>query len=195
MALQHKFVTFGTGANGVQWRWVNYYTTAADFTPTQVQMVAWITAVWNTIKSQLSQDTKVYGIGYAPYIGDALNERRGWGATIVYPCNLIGDFGGEGLPAQTAGVILGRTTTKRVIAKKFIFGFVEQCQNNGVPSAPCLTAMTNMGGLIYASTYDMGGTALSPQAWGTVHGFTPTVSASVSPYLGSQRRRKPGVGI
>lgn len=195
MALQHKFVTYGTGPNGIQWRWVNYYRTAADFTPTQAQMTAWITAMWNAIKASIGLSVSVYGIGYAPYEGDELNDPKGWGATIVYPVTLAGTFNGDIMPGQVAAVILGRTATKRVIAKKFVFGTVEQEQSAGVAAAPLTTNLANLGGLMYASTYDMGGTALTPCAWGVKHGFTPTVSASLSPYLGTQRRRKPGVGI
>lgn len=196
MSTKHKFVTYGSGPNGVQWRWVNYYTTAADFTPTEAQMQAWITAMWATVSTEINSLWTIYAIGYAPWIGTGLDtDRKGWGATVVYNVSLSGSNGTDSLPAQSAGVVLGRTATKRVIGKKFVPGIGENCQAAGVFTAPTKTCLANLGGLMYASTYMMGATSLTPQVWGTHHGFTQTISTSVSPYAGTQRRRKPGVGI
>lgn len=186
----------GTGPNGIQWRWINYYSTASDFTPTEVQMQAWVTAAWDTIKNAIADEIAVYGIGYAPWDGTSDTQPDGWGATVVYPVTLAGlNVASEPLPTQMAAVILGRTATKRVIGKKFVVGIVEGSQNAGVLDAGTKTALANLGGLMYASTYNMGGTSLTPVVWGTHHGFTQTISTSLSPYLGTQRRRKPGVGI
>ncbi len=196
MALLHKFVVRGSMTWATQWRWIHYYATAAEFTPTGVQMQAWATALWNTIKGGLQAGVHLDGIGYSPFDMSAGEfNPKGWGAEIVYPMALVGQLNDEPLPNQVAFVLLGRTAVKRVIAKKFVSGATEQYQAGGVPNGALLTCLNNMGGFLYASTYDMGGTSLTPGCWGPKHGFVPTVSYSLSPYAGSQIRRKPGRGI
>lgn len=196
MSTVHKFVTFGTYTYGTQWRWVNYYSTEASFTPSQTQMTAWMNTVWNTIKAVLSTDCKVYGIGYAgATIGLPLTDPKVWGATTVYPMNVTGQDSGDFTPSQTALVLIGRTSVKHVIGRKFIVGLTETGIQYALPTSTVQTAALNLGGIMYASTYSMDGTALTPGVWGTKHGFTPTQSVTLSQYLGTQRRRKPGIGI
>lgn len=196
MATKHKFVLFGTGANGIQWRSIFYYSTAADFTPTEAEMQAWANAYWGLTSLVTVGGYSIYGIGYSPYTGSAPEvDPKGWGATVVYPVTGNGAASGESLPTQSAWVLIGRTATKRVMAKKFLLGVSEAGQNAGVATGGSPVALANIAGFIYASTYSMGGTALTPGAWGRRHGFTPTITATVSPFIGSQRRRKPGIGI
>lgn len=196
MATKHKFITYGQGPNGVEWRWINYFKTAGDFTPTDTQLVTWITAAWDLIKTNIATNWNVYQVGYSPWIGTDDHDTKGWGATVVHSMTPIaGTNATESLPAQSAVCLLGRTATKRVIGKKYVPGLAENTTASGVLAAGALTGMQNLAGFFYASTYNMGGTGLTPCTWGKYHGFVETISSSVSPYLGTQRRRKPGVGI
>lgn len=192
----HKLIVRGITDNGTQWRNIFYYATESDFTPSSAQLTAWGDAFWGVIGGGISSTWHMTDVGYSKYMGGTpFQDPLQWGAETTYTCAHDGGAGGDVLPNQAAGVILGKTVVKRVIAKKYIGGVTEGSQNSGVPTTLYKNYLTSLAGWAFASTYSMGGTALTPGAWGPAHGFTPTLSASVSPYLGSQRRRKPGVGI
>lgn len=196
MATLHKFVLMGNSDDLNQWRMICYYKSAVSFTPTGGGLTTWATAVMNTILAVMCNRWHLYAVGYSPYLGAAPEtDPKGWGATVVYNCALTGGDAGENLPSQCAPVVLGRTETKHVFGRKFLPGVTETNSQFGLPSAALKTAMSNFGGIVFASTYTMDGTPLTPGCWGKNHGFTETVSTSNSLYFGSQRRRKPGLGI
>lgn len=196
MSLGHKFIVYGSGPNGIEWRNIFYYSSEASITPSAAQMQAWDLAWFNTYGNAMHESFHIYQIGYSGWQGGVYTDPHGWGPVIVYPDAHTGmATGSDALPSQNAYVLLGRTNTKRVIGKKYLAGVAEAAQAAGVPNAGTMTVLNNAAGFCYASTYSMGGTALTPCVWGPTHGLVPTVSGSVSPYIGSQRKRKPGVGI
>lgn len=103
------------------------------------------------------------------------------------------DITNEMLPLQMAPCIFMKTTKKHVIGRKYFGGYTEGYGAMGVP----ITAVKNrLGDLAAAIMADFaaGSTPWITEVWGPKFGFNNLVSAALSPYLGTQRRRKPGVG-
>ena len=103
--------------------------------------------------------------------------------------------GTEGLPFQTAPYVYFKTIRPRTIGKKYLFPFLETMQTNTILSAPAITAMTAyatellidivLGG---DATLAVGVPRTGVQSW---YNFLVAVVQDV---VGTQRRRKPGVG-
>lgn len=102
----------------------------------------------------------------------------------------------EMLPHQDAGVVKFFTSVARSIGKKFIFGLVETAQNESIWIGAVVTAMA-----AFAAAFDA---PLSPGAIDFLPGnfnivtevfrqWNGTVEANA--ITGSQRRRRPGIGI
>ncbi|GAG80042.1 unnamed protein product, partial [marine sediment metagenome] len=101
----------------------------------------------------------------------------------------------DGLPHQCAPYLIFKTTRPRTVGKKFLFPFAEDQQDHTILAAGAITAMT-------AFVVEM----LAPRAVGgdvtLTMGVIRTGVASwynflvgvVSDVIGTQRRRKPGVG-
>lgn len=118
-----------------------------------------------------------------------------WGVGVDY--TLSGDFIGtatdDRLPPQMAGVIYAKTAVAHVIAKKFYGDITEADSDAGVPTLALKNALATCAAN-WMLGFEEATTPYNPEVWGPIHGFNPLVSATYSPYLGSQRRRKRGVG-
>jgi hypothetical protein len=129
------------------------------------------------------------------------NEIFSWSGTDWV---LVGSFrsevGGSAttadiLPRQVAAVIIGKTATPRSQGRKFIGGLV-----NSVQSAGQLTdaARSTLDDFALAWTSPFTGTAhgLNPGVFHALtHAIIPFVGRRVDQILGTQRKRKHGVGI
>ena len=101
----------------------------------------------------------------------------------------------EGLPYQCAPYVFFKTQRPRTVGKKFLFPFVETAQDETILVAGAITSMTQfvtewlvdivLGG---DATLAVGVPRTGVQAW---YNFLVAV---VQDLLGTQRRRKPGVG-
>lgn len=102
----------------------------------------------------------------------------------------------EMLPHQDAGVVKFFTAVGRSIGKKFIFGLVETAQNESVAIAAVVTAMAAFAG-IFDAVLTVSGAEFSPGNFNLLteifRRWLGTVEANA--LLGSQRRRRPGIGI
>jgi hypothetical protein len=102
---------------------------------------------------------------------------------------------GDQLPNQTAAVLVADTTRPKSFGKKFIAGFVELASQGSVLIASALAALADA--LVYYVSDIEVATGLNlvagvPRTHSDV--FLPFTTGFVDYIVGSQRRRKPGVG-
>lgn len=101
------------------------------------------------------------------------------------------------LPQGVAALLRGYTTHPRVIGRKYLPGFTEGQQGDGVWGSGTLTALAAAGDAwaetqeLSANNYIHGG--VWSTVFATVMELTGTIVVPVNP--GYQRRRRPGVGI
>jgi hypothetical protein len=92
-----------------------------------------------------------------------------------------------------AYVIVGVTASRRR-GKKFLGPLPESLQNAGVPTAGAITALEEFRDG-YLATFSSGGQDYTPGVCKPDGlDFVPFVAARIDLLLGTQRRRKPGVG-
>lgn len=103
------------------------------------------------------------------------------------------DAASEGLPLQSAAVILGKVDNYRAFGRKFFPAITEVNQLFGNAVAGLITAMTQAA-VGYISAQISGGISLTPGILGKTGVFHAFVSGVVDGILGTQRRRKAGVG-
>lgn len=101
----------------------------------------------------------------------------------------------EGLPYQCAPYIFFKTIRPRTIGKKFLFPFVKTFQTDGILSAGAVTSMTAMATELMTPIALGGDATLTLGVTRTgVQSYYNFLVAVVQDVIGTQRRRKPGVG-
>lgn len=109
-------------------------------------------------------------------------------------------FGGESisnpLPRQSAAVLIGRTATPRVQGRKFIGGLTENFQNGGVLDGVSTTALGGFADVWTDSPFIAAGVSIYPGVWHKASSeVIRFIGNRVDRFMGTQRRRKQGVGI
>lgn len=190
-----KLVVRGRMPSNDEFRNIFYYTITGDYTDTTISN--WVTGLYNTIKGNWLTTTTLYGVDVSVRLGGFSDaDPTGWGAADFIAVSLAGTAGsGDTLPPGDAMLVLGKTGTKRVIAKKFLPGILEGSQNNGVITAGQKTLLNNFAAYWMSPTaLPTGGTATAA-AWGPLHGFSTIVGVRASDYIYHLRRRQFGRGI
>lgn len=118
-----------------------------------------------------------------------------WILTGAGPLASGGQEGGDYLPNAVAIVLEGIAAGSRHIGRKFFSGVAEGFTSGNVLTGAAVgyaaTALYH-----YVTPYSpFGGGSYTPGTYDKNHVFHPFVSGIVASLLGSQRRRKPGVGI
>lgn len=118
----------------------------------------------------------------------------GWDTLGERPFTIVGTSGDDNCPQQIAYVVVG-ITAGRARGKKFIAGVPEGMQENGVVDGVAMTQLNDYGGL-YAGGISTGDGLLQcgtcDENGNNFHAF---VGYRVNTIVGTQRRRKQGVGI
>lgn len=101
----------------------------------------------------------------------------------------------DGLPYQDAPFIVFKTQRPKSVGKKFLFPFAENQQESGILTGTAVTQMVAFGVQVLAAivlggdaTLTMGIVRTGVQTWLTF------LVAVVNDLIGSQKRRRPGVG-
>ncbi len=103
--------------------------------------------------------------------------------------------GTAGLPFQSSPYIIFKTQRPRTVGKKFLFPLVESAQDNTVLESAAVTAITAMATILMTAISLGGDATLTMGVPRTgVNSWYNFLVAVVSDLLGSQRRRRPGVG-
>lgn len=150
---------------------------------------------YTPVRFNLSDKFRIYGIDFAEYTGAApYHDPKGWGPSTFFTASLQGAETNEPLPYQCAAVLVGSTATKHVFARKFYAGLTEPGQNNSILVT---TAQTNFNTVAtnWMQGLNLGGTLWLSECWGPTHGFNTVSGARADSIVGTNRRRKIGVGI
>lgn len=103
--------------------------------------------------------------------------------------------GTAGLPHQCAPYIYFKTIRPRTVGKKFLFPFIEASQDDTILDAGAITALTAFATELLVDIVLGGDATLANGVPRTgVQSWYNFLVAVVSDVLGTQRRRKPGVG-
>ncbi len=99
------------------------------------------------------------------------------------------------IPYQGSPYVIFKTDRPRSVGKKYLFPFIETMQANTILEAGAVTQMVAYGAEIL-SAYALGGDAtLTAGIVRTgIQTFLPVLVAVVNDVIGSQKRRRPGVG-
>lgn len=159
-----------------------------DFIETRVE------DMYNTIIAQVKDDT-VEQLSFVDQIE--------WDGTKWEVVENIGVFTpafnpnatGDALPYQSAPFLIFKTARPKTVGKKFLFPFDEAQQADSILVAGAVTAMTNFGAYAIAAISLGGSSTLIPGVvrTGSNHWLSFTV-AVINDIIGTQRRRRPGVG-
>ncbi len=99
------------------------------------------------------------------------------------------------LPFQSSPYVIFKTQRPRTVGKKFLFPFIETMQAGTILEAAAVTAVTAYGAEILAAIELGGDATLTAGVVRTgVQSFFNFLVAVINDVLGSQRRRRPGVG-
>lgn len=100
----------------------------------------------------------------------------------------------ELLPHQSASVLVGKSAKKRTFGRKFWPGPLESQQSDGTLAGATITALAGVAAA-WLQGYTSGAVTLTPGIWTKALDIIGFTSAIVDSIIGSQRRRKPNVGI
>jgi len=153
-----------------------------------------IEAMYATIAGQTKSDT-VEQLSFV--------DKIEWSGTQWLVTENVGTFTpvftptqvGDALPYNCAPFIVFKTSRPKTVGRKFLFPFDEAWQANSILVGGALTAMAAFGALAITSLPLGGANAMTPGVvrTGTAEFFAFQV-AVVNDVIGTQRKRRPGVG-
>ncbi len=118
-----------------------------------------------------------------------------WITTYETTFSKVGSVSSDALPNAVALVILGKALGKRVFGKKFFSGINEGAVASNTLIAEAVTIAVQVLAAYITPFTGIGGGTLTPGILTKTGVFKPFVGGILSAFVGSQRRRKPGVGI
>lgn len=127
-------------------------------------------------------------------------ELQEWTSPSWVPFDLIdvteaGTGTGDVLPNQSAIVLIGKALGLRHIGRKFLSGIPEAAQDAGAIAGLYIAGAAALL-LAYVTPFTgIGGGTITPGIKDKNNIFRPFVGGVVSSFLGTMRRRKPGVGF
>lgn len=113
----------------------------------------------------------------------------------VFTPSFVPVAAGDALPYQCAPFLIFKTSRPKSVGKKFLFPFDEAFQADSILTAPAIASMVSYGVLAIANVSLGGDAILTPGIFRTgVHQWLSFDTAVVNDVIGSQKRRRPGVG-
>lgn len=159
-------------------------------TPNNSAIVAWFTLMYSTssVLGACSNQTS-----YDRVIVEVPDAQGHWVYQREVPVSLVGGASSDYLPQQNAAVIIGITPSRRR-GKKFIAGIAEGNVTGGVLDSGFKTQLQAMAASWLAGLVDGSVTWASGVCRKDGSDFIGFTGTRVDSLVGSQRRRKPGVG-
>lgn len=99
------------------------------------------------------------------------------------------------MPNAVAFVFIAKTIVQRVVGRKFFSGLTEDSVNENVISVGSVAAIAQSFAAYIGPWTTIAGSTFSPGVVDKSGVFHPFVGGFVSSFIGSMRRRKPGVGM
>lgn len=113
--------------------------------------------------------------------------------TFTMPFVPVGSL--DGLPFQCSPYIIFKTARPRTVGKKFLFPFTEAAQDQTILETSAVTAIVAMAADLVSAIALGGDATLTPGVPRTgVNSWFNFLVAVVNDLLGTQKRRRPGVG-
>lgn len=168
-----------------------------DYSNSQV-LSAIVTAVedfYDQVEGSIVTAVALSDVIVSKWVWDAVD---GWITGAAVGQSALTDIfasAGEMLPHAVAAIISGATADPKVNSRKSIAGFDEAAQEDSEVSAGSLVELALAATSWITNQIISGSDQLAPGVPGAGGVWQDLLSASVSSILGSQRRRKPGVGI
>lgn len=190
MPRTHKFVVRGAWEGMAVYN--IFYAETAETDNDSVRLAAkeWLMAFYGAINSHISQDWTCSSADVYEWI--ALDWTQLGSVNFT---GLQGNSGAEPLPRQCAAVLIGQTGVKRAQGRKFIGALTEPAQSAGRLTDTVLAQMI-AAALIWTEPYTgTNSVILQPGIWRTTDEFVPFNGYRANRVMGTQRRRKAGVGI
>lgn len=166
-------------------------TTSEDGAGSHDAAVEWVLAMFLTIISALSWKWRMVGIASYILLGGVWQLL---GETPV--TDVVGESETDSMPNQVAAVLSAPTTIPRTIGKKFLAGIQEGNVTNGSLADDFIALLLSFLAL-WVSHFTAGnGIELIPSVVSEKpgHATGPLMGGRINTYVGTQRRRKPGVG-
>ena len=117
----------------------------------------------------------------------------------VQDLSISGTSASHAVPHAVAGVITGKTSRPQTRGRKFLNGLLEASIDNSTLESAIITALTAYGIEWLANQGIVGSAAFVPVVLGqsgpSAGLIYPLLSAAIAGVVGSQRSRKPGVGV
>jgi hypothetical protein len=118
-----------------------------------------------------------------------------WVLKAVIPYTFTGTSSSDQVPNQMALVLVGKALGVRKMGRKFFGGLgTDFVVGNGLDAGSLIQAGVALAGYLTPFT-GIGGGTITPGILDKTEIFHPFVGGLVSAFLGTMRRRKPGVGI
>lgn len=189
MANELKIVLKGRFNTGDQTRNVFYIQSAGGVIPQNADVASWLGTIFHAgMLSGVSANWAAYAVDTYQWLNGY------WTFTDSFTSTIAGTAGGNPDAQQMAYVLVARTSVKRVVPKKFFAGVVPAAHNQGL-IMPATLAALNTSATAWATGFTSAGNQQTPGTWTKSHMFTSLVAARADIYLGTQRRRKQGVGF
>jgi len=161
----------------------------------ETQVIDYVENFYAQIEDQISQDVDLRDVAineYDPDVGVGWETGRWVGGGTLTDAFV----GGISMwPHAVAAIITGFVEDPKVRSRKSIPGFVESAEDDSILSAPAIADMV-LAAVEWITSWTWLGTEyLEPGVPAQLGVWMPLITALVSAVVGSQRRRKPGVGI
>ena len=164
-------------------------------TPSQAELLtdvpAYLLGFYTPLQVALSTVFNLYG--YDVHQWNATTSK--WDFVQAGAVSLTGTNTGDPLPTQMAGVMVAYTLVKRVFARKFIAGLVDDTVTGNIMVGATLIMMTNSLVFWLADFTAPSAKVYTPVTQLKSHAFATFSQAIVDKIFGTMRRRKAGVGI
>lgn len=153
---------------------------------------------WTALATILANGAKICLVNTLTFYGFTVhiwNDGLGkWQWSDEGVLNIAGTEAGEALPYQVAAVILAYTNFGKHIGKKFLGPISEADQSGGTLTAGAIADLQAFAD-IWGAAQTVNGKVFTPKIMDALHNTQSIRKVVANSILGTQRRRKPGVGI
>lgn len=168
---------------------VYYYEVDAAGAPNANAVCTWLDTIWHAgLKSSVTNQWHSESVVIYEYTGGW------WQYQTEAPYVWTGTAGTQADAQQLALVMTARTSGKRVVPKKFFPGVITADHDRGMLQAAQINAL-NTSGTAWKTVFLDNGQTCTPGTWTKSNTFLPLLAVRTNTVVGTQRRRKQGVGF
>lgn len=154
--------------------------------------------LWDTYLSSVISPLTPYLMNTVSFTSREIQElNQGiWQTVFDDPISYVGQSSTQDqLPNAVAFVFIAKTLVQRVVGRKFFSGLSEQWSNGNQVVGAAIAALASSLAAYLGPWTSLGGSTFAPGVVDRSGVFQAFTGGFVSTFLGSQRRRKPGVGM